>query len=195
MFGKLLLILMLTIGSAYATEYKVTNGSVSVITVKTETNVFTINTPTSRIEFPESNGERLKVVATYSGPSTIKVPFASGAIVEQFGIKLRSVNTCNLVYIMRILSPNPMLSISYKQNIGMSTHAQCGDKGYVVAKNVVMPVRALDSKITLEAYFEANNVLVVKENDILVWKGPVAFNQTGLSGFRSDNVKVMFSIQ
>lgn len=195
MFKKALLVLLLAISNAHALEHKVTNGSVSVVKVITETKTFNVESATTRIDFTDSTGERLKLISTYLGPSNAKIPLASGAVVEQYGIKLRSVDTCNLVYVMRSFAPTPILSISYKLNKDMNTHEQCGARGYNVVKNITMPSRPVGSQIVLEAYFEPNNILVVKENDTLVWKGLVDFSQTGVSGFRSDNVKVMFSAQ
>lgn len=195
MFSRLVILLMITFSiNANALDYKVTNGSVSVTKIVTETKMFNVNSSTSRIDF-NTTGERLKLNSTYLGPSSIKTPLASGAIVEQYGIKLRSVNTCNLVYVIRMFYPKPLISVSYKQNIGQSTHEQCGAKGYTVIKNIPMEPISIGSTVVLEAFFEANNVLTVKENNIQVWKGTVNFNQVGISGFRSDNVKVKFNVQ
>lgn len=180
--------------NSFAVDYLVENGKVSSFKVTTVTQVFNVESPTSRVEFLDTDGESLKLTVMYDGKSDSVVALANGQVVEQFGIKLRSVDTCNLVYVMRVVNGIPRIAISYKQNEGMTTHAQCGDKGYVVIKNIPLPEIKPGTRIILEAYFRANNILTVKENDKVIWSGEVGFNKQGLSGFRSDNVKINFSI-
>jgi hypothetical protein len=94
---------------------------------------------------------------------------------------------------MRIFTPTPKISISYKQNIGQTTHLQCGDKGYVGLKSIPMPIVEVGTTLILEAQF-IGDTLIVKENNVVVWSAPVNFKEKGLAGFRSDNVKVNFSV-
>lgn len=161
----------------------VTNGSITV-----KDNVIYVDSTTSRISFPNSTGEGIYIKAKYQGPSSGTVAFASGAIVEQVGVKLREVNTCNLVYIMRRLKPVSNVTIQTKENPGLSTHAECGDKGYTTIASIPIPENYPGDEITLSAKFYGDT-LVVWCNGQKVFSGIVKFNYSGNTGIRTDNIK------
>jgi hypothetical protein len=56
-----------------------------------------------------------------------------------------------------------------------------------------MPIVEVGTTLILEAQF-IGDTLIVKENNVVVWSAPVNFKEKGLAGFRSDNVKVNFSV-
>src|SRR5258708_3139197 len=67
---------------------------------------------------------------TYLGPSAGEKRLGSGELRRQFGLKLRAQSGCNLVYAMWRIEPKSELVVSVKSNPGMSTHAECGTRGY-----------------------------------------------------------------
>jgi hypothetical protein len=174
--------------SIAAQSYKVING-----TITWNNGVFSTTSSSSRMDFVDSNGEDLEVKFKYMGPTDNISLLASGAYQEQFGLKLRSSNTCNLVYVMRRISPISKITISYKQNIGMSTHEECGDKGYVFVKDILIPVIKPGTYQTLSARFD-EDVLTVWVDNIKVWSGFVDYHISGIGGIRTDNVKTLFSL-
>jgi hypothetical protein len=176
------------ISPTIASGYTVTNGTITYAN-----NKFYTEDSATRMEFPKTDGNSLTILAEYLGKTTITEPLASGVVQEQFGIKLRAANTCNLVYVMRRFSPYSRVTIMYKQNIGMTTHEECKDGGYVIVKDISVPAVPIGTTVKLSAKFD-NNILTVTLDDKIVWAGIVDFKQVGVSGFRSDNVKVRFSV-
>ncbi len=57
-------------------------------------------------------------------------PLRSGEIRQQFGLKLRAADGCNLVYAMWRFAPKPSLTVSVKSNLGLHTSKACGNVGY-----------------------------------------------------------------
>jgi hypothetical protein len=180
--------LLSALATATVPAYTITDGTATLTGLE-----FSINDPETRIDFTEMNGDSIIMEAIYLGPTDNTALLASGAWKEQFGVKLRNLNTCNVVYVMRQFKPIPSINIMYKQNIGMSTHEQCGDKGYVFVKDIPLPVVPVGTKVVLGAKFVSNTLFVLL-NGQQVWKGYIPFTQTGISGFRSDNTKVKFKV-
>jgi hypothetical protein len=174
---------ILAVGQLPIPDTNVTNGSITV-----KDNTIYVNSDTSRISFPESTGEGIYIKARYEGPSSDIVPFASGAVVEQVGVKLREVNTCNLVYIMRRIKPLSNVTIQIKENPGLSTHTECGDKGYSTIATIPVPENYPGDEITLSAKFY-EDTLVVWCNGQKVFSGIVNFKYSGNTGIRTDNIK------
>jgi hypothetical protein len=187
---KLTVVTMSAFGTTLTPAYTVSDGKVSL---SIPTQEFYTESPESRIEFEEMNGEEIFLEATYMGPTNNKALLASGVHKEQFGLKLRSVNSCNLVYVMRQLYPTSAVTIMYKLNVGMTTHAQCGDKGYVFVKSIPVPAIHPGDIVKLQARFTAN-ILQVGLNGFQIWKGEIPFTEKGYAGFRSDNAKVKFKV-
>jgi len=136
---------------------------------------------------------------TYQGPSKTESPLANGEVRRQIGLKLRAVNTCNLVYVMWHVEPTPGVYVSVKSNPGKSTHAQCGANGYInlrptggtqppqVTAGVKHVLRATLDGRTLRAYADEK----------LAWEGTlpdVADTLSGPAGVRSDNGKFDFEV-
>jgi len=129
---------------------------------------------------------------TYRGPSPQTVPFASGEVRSQIGLKLRAKDTCNIVYVMWYAAPGKGVHVSVKNNPGQSTHAECVDRGYhAVAPewSAPVPIVQVNEKRVLRAAIEGQ-VITVHVDGALAWKGTLpaeAFTFDGPVGVRSDN--------
>jgi hypothetical protein len=174
---------ILAVGQLPIPTTNVTNGSITV-----KDNTIYVDSDTSRISFPESTGEGIYIKARYEGPSSGTVPFASGAVVEQVGVKLREVNTCNLLYIMRRLKPASNITIQTKENPGLSTHNECGANGYTTIAQIPIPENYPGDEITLSAKLYGDT-LVVWCNGQKVFSGVINFKYSGNTGIRTDNIK------
>ena len=138
---------------------------------------------------------------TYHGPSKEESKLASGAVVRQIGLKLRSKNTCNVLYVMWKLDEKELIAVAVKRNPGQSTHQECGAGGYNSIRPAfqVRPEKfpsAKDRKPhTLEAEVSKPSAkayeLVVKADGIVVWQGPIDAalldDIDGPAGLRTDN--------
>lgn len=71
---------------------------------------------------------------TYLGPTAETAPLRSGAVREQFGLKMRAADGCNLVYAMWRFAPQPSLTVSVKSNPGLHVSRDCGTSGYRIVK-------------------------------------------------------------
>jgi hypothetical protein len=127
------------------------------------------------------------------------VPLGSGEVREQFGLKLRAADACNLVYAMWRFKPTASLVVSVKSNPGQHTSAECGNAGYSniepsSSKRVLAPAR--DSSHTLRASLSGSALRVFVDGDV-VWEGdlgPRALAFDGPVGVRSDNVRAQFQL-
>ena len=66
----------------------------------------------------------------YRGPSEKTALLDSGSLVRQIGLKMRAMNTCNLLYIMWRIKPTEELYIAIKRNPGKVTYKDCQARGY-----------------------------------------------------------------
>jgi len=67
----------------------------------------------------------------YRGPSEKTALLDSGSLVRQIGLKMRAMNTCNLLYIMWRIKPTEELYIALKRNPGKVTYKECQANGYM----------------------------------------------------------------
>ena len=74
----------------------------------------------------------------YLGESVVTEPLGSGAIRRQIGVKLRSANPCNLLYVMWHQFPDNVIEVSVKRNPGQTTSAECGNRGYTQLAEVTL---------------------------------------------------------
>jgi hypothetical protein len=132
------------------------------------------------------------VAFTYQGPSQLTVPLASGELRRQIGLKLRAQNTCNVVYVMWHVAPTGGVYASVKSNPGQSTHAACGDRGYINLKPTwqaqVAPIQPGEPR-SLSASID-DDVLRVSVDGVPAWEGTlpaVSMALEGPIGVRSDN--------
>jgi len=136
---------------------------------------------------------------TYLGPTERDVALASGEIRRQVGLKLRAVDTCNVLYVMWWIEPARGVHVSVKHNPGASTHAECGARGYINLRpeeSATPPAIEVGSTHRLSARIVERR-LEVYADDILVWRGtlPSELPARGLVGMRSDNVRFEFSLE
>ena len=141
----------------------------------------------------------------YRGPSKKTAPLDSGAVIEQIGLKMRAMNTCNLLYIMWRIKPTEELYIAIKRNPGKVNYEDCGANGYKVLGRVPLKplgitaakqkTHRLGASVTETAGRYACEVTIdgrriwsdeINAKLISDIKGPV--------GFRSDNGSFIFKL-
>lgn len=74
----------------------------------------------------------------YLGESTTTVPLGSGLIRRQVGLKLRSADPCNLLYVMWHQFPEEAIEVQIKRNPGQTTSSQCGNRGYTTLAKITL---------------------------------------------------------
>jgi hypothetical protein len=133
-----------------------------------------------------------EVTFIYEGPSTSDVPLASGERRRQIGLKLRSQDTCNVVYVMWHIEPAQRVAVSVKRNPGASTHAACGDRGYTNVSPRLSaqprPVRPT-GRHALRAELDGRELRVLADGAV-AWEGTLpeaSLEFDGGAGLRTDN--------
>ena len=136
----------------------------------------------------------------YPGPSSVEAPLADGELRRQIGIKLRARDTCNVVYVMWHVAPTTGIHVAVKRNPGASTHAACGDRGYVSARPSELvqpaPIRAGEDHV-LRADLDGD-VLTVLADGVLAWQGVLPAEASmfdGPTGIRTDNGRFDFELR
>jgi hypothetical protein len=148
------------------------------------------------------NRETLQIVEarlTYIGPTQNEARLGSGQVRRQFGLKLRSQDPCNLVYVMWRIEPQSELVVSVKTNPGEHTSAACGNRGYRnvrPARKSPMPRLQPGNSHTLRAEMSGQNLRAFVDGSV-VWEGVLGPDVLGLDGpvgIRSDNAHVEFQL-
>lgn len=151
-----------------------------------------------RAEVRGRGGRSAELAFVYLGPGDHDVPLANGELRRQIGLKLLAEDTCNVIYVMWHLEPDAGVRVSVKRNPGMSTHAECGDRGYVN----VAPARgervvaAPGARHVLRAEL-VGRTLRVDADGVRAWEGalpPEADALSGPAGVRSDNGAFVFEL-
>ena len=117
----------------------------------------------------------------------------SGDLRRQLGLKLRSQDSCNLVYVMWRFSPKQTVEVQVKRNAGARTSKECGARGYKNVKpRVRVPPPAIEAGREHELRAEINgNALTAWIDGQVVWQGTLPSLADGLAGpagVRADNV-------
>jgi hypothetical protein len=159
-----------------------------------------VNTPKMRAYVNTWASQAIELRFTYRGPTQKKVSLGSGEMRQQFGLKLRAQDACNLVYAMWRIEPESKLVVSVKRNPRAHTSAECGERGYENVK----PRRASDlprlrpgESHTLRAEMKKEELQVFVD-DREVWAGdagPDAATLDGPVGIRSDNSQLEFELK
>lgn len=144
-----------------------------------------------------------EITFVYGGPSATSAPLANGELRRQIGLKLRARDTCNVVYVMWRIAPASGVYVSVKRNPGMSTHAECGDRGYANVRSVPLPTTAptpaLGSTHTLRAVIAADDrTLRVFADGTRVFEAVLpedALSFDGPAGVRTDNGRFDFELR
>jgi|HubBroStandDraft_6_1064221.scaffolds.fasta_scaffold470660_2 hypothetical protein len=155
----------------------------------------TIDVPKMRAFVTEETAQTAEAHFTYLGETAQTAALGSGAIRQQFGLKLRAHDACNLVYAMWRFSPKNEVVVSVKSNPGMQESSQCGNKGYTNIKashSSPAPEVKKGSKHILYAELNGPKMTVTADSKV-VWEGsvgPAALAFNGPVGIRSDNVHI-----
>jgi len=172
----------------------VTNG---VIT-ETKTGSMSIESASSRAVAFSSDGRSAAIRFRYLGPSANSKPLASGELRRQIGLKLRSLNQCNLLYAMWHIEPDSNISVSMKQNPGQSTHEACDAHGYTTIKPTAAtrrPKPGIGEWHELRATLKGYDLTLIADGAV-AWQGtlPRTFDPIdGPSGLRTDNARFEFT--
>ena len=174
----------------------VTNGIVSALAGDR----LAVNTPSSRaiIQAGAENAadQIAEIQFRYLGPSQESRPLASGELRRQIGLKLRAQDSCNLIYAMWHIEPDPRLAVSIKRNAGLHTHEQCGAHGYINFKSQdgdLPPIR-LGEAHELRAVLHGTDLTITVDGKV-AWHGSLASEMAlpaGPPGFRTDNARFTF---
>lgn len=149
--------------------------------------------PVMRATFGTEPHHQIELRFVYEGPSPDAQPLASGELRRQLGVKLRALDTCNVVYVMWHIEPSKGLEVSVKSNPGQSEHRQCGDRGYSFVAPAfeappLPPIRAGEPRrLRVELRGQWLRAWV---DDRLQWEGTLpdqALRFDGPAGIRSDN--------
>ena len=168
-----------------ATDICVTKGTL------TETS---ITEPTMRGYARGFGGDAAALTFTYRGETFETRELAGGQARRQIGLKLRAQDSCNVVYVMWRLDPQPKLDISVKFNANKKTHEECGADGYTKVrphKKPFVPAFEYGKTHTLRAEIVGDE-LYAWIDDKLLWQGTLPETARvirGPAGVRSDNVK------
>ena len=156
-----------------------------------------VATPAMRAVVPASSRQDVETRFTYLGPTDQTVALGSGAVREQFGLKLRAADPCNLVYAMWRFAPKPGVVVQLKSNPDAHDSQACGNNGYRdIRPSFTRSVSAPDvgKRHRLKAEMEART-LKVSVDGALVWEGAVAgAPAAGPVGIRSDNAKLSVTL-
>lgn len=154
-----------------------------------------IEEPTMRGYARGFGGDAAALTFTYKGESFETRELAGGQARRQIGLKLRAQDSCNVIYVMWRLDPQPKLDISVKLNPLKTTHEECGADGYTKVrphKKSFIPAFEYGKTHTLRAEIVGDE-LYTWIDDQLLWQGTLpdtARAITGPAGVRSDNVKL-----
>ena len=135
----------------------------------------------------------------YLGPTAETAPLRSGEVRQQFGLKLRASDGCNVIYAMWRFEPRSSLTVSVKSNPGLHTSSACGNAGYETQRpRLTLPVQAPQIGTTHRLTAALNDrTLSVLIDEIPVWEGELAADalaSDGPVGLRSDNVRLELAL-
>ncbi|WP_373047138.1 hypothetical protein [Vulgatibacter sp.] len=136
-------------------------------------------------------GDDAQLVFRYLGPTPQEAPLASGQLRRQIGLKLRALDSCNLLYVVWEVAPTPAIRILRKTNPDASRHVDCGVDGYEELAppfTDLPPIEPRDGEHELRAALHGT-LLKVWADGALVFAGEIAAaaDLHGPAGLRSDN--------
>ena len=192
--GGLVLVACTAQGQVKLDQLQVTNGKIT----ETKDGRLEVSTKEMRAVMKSQTRQQAALKFTYLGPTKEVSTLGSGEVRGQFGLKLRALDQCNLVYVMWHFAPDQKIAVSIKRNPGESTHEQCLDHGYInniKPRMSAQPERVhADQPHTLSAALDESKLKVTADGKV-VWEGdlgPVALEFNGPVGMRSDNAHVVF---
>jgi len=161
--------------------------------------VLSVATPAMRAVVPASSRQDIEARFAFLGPTDQTAALGSGAVREQFGLKLRAADPCNLVYAMWRFAPTPGVVVQLKRNPGQHNSQTCHNNGYrEITPSFAEPVAApaLGRTYRLRAEMEASTLKVSVDGRV-VWQGDLgadALPEGGAVGIRSDNAKLSLTL-
>lgn len=173
-----------------ALELVVTSGEIESVT----DGGFSNRSPTLRAWLGRSPRSAAELDFVYHGPTASDAPLASGELRRQIGLELRAQDSCNVLYVMWHISPEPGLVVSVKSNPGQTRHAECGARGYSFLQPITSdppPLVEPGEPHVLAAAIRGRR-LHVSTDGKETWVGelPVTvFQFDGPVGIRSDNAE------
>jgi hypothetical protein len=172
----------------------VTDGDVSATGTD---GTLSVATPAMRAVVPASTRQDVEAHFVYLGATDPTVSLGSGAVREQFGLKLRAADPCNLVYAMWRFAPTPGVVVQLKSNPDAHDSQTCGNNGYrTIRPSFAVKIHAppVGQPRRLKAEMEAG-LLKVSIDGRLVWQGDVdGAPADGAVGIRSDNAQLALTL-
>jgi hypothetical protein len=182
-------------------ELKVTLGAVP----QTKSGYLTVVGSKERAQRKTGTHQDAMLQFRYRGPSKATSKLASGGFVRQIGLKMRTKDTCNLLYVMWRIEPVEEIAIMIKTNPGKSNHSDCGAGGYINVASI--PLKDIGVTATsqeahrLRAKIDEKNgefKLTVDVDEKTIWSGDldpkIIAPINGPVGFRSDNGSFIFKL-
>jgi len=182
-------------------DLRVSLGTIS----QTKSGYLTVVGPKERAVRTSGEHSRAVLQFRYRGPSEKTAPLDSGAVIQQIGLKMRAMNTCNLLYIMWRIQPTEEIYIAIKRNPGKSKYADCGANGYIVLGRV--PLKPLGITAATQkthrlgvsvTQIEGRYPCEVTIDGRRVWSDDIDAKQIsdikGPVGIRSDNGSFIFKL-
>jgi hypothetical protein len=158
-----------------------------------------VSAPKMRAVVMASTAQAIEARVTYLGQTTPVSRLQSGELREQFGLKLRAQDSCNLIYVMWRIAPQPGLVVSVKRNPGLASSRQCGNAGYRTVKpRRAAPLPALRPGATHRlAAALVGSELRVRIDGAPAWEGdlaPLDLSAESPVGLRSDNARLELEV-
>jgi hypothetical protein len=143
--------------------------------------------------------DTLELTFVYRGATDPLAPLASGELRQQVGLKLRALDTCNVLYVMWRIAPTAGIHVELKSNFGLHTHEECRDRGYTpIAARWTAPMVPILPGVRRRLMARLRGTdLSVRVDGRLVWRGAIpleALEFDGPWGIRSDNARFEFDL-
>jgi hypothetical protein len=173
----------------------VTEGSLDAVSAQR----VRVSVPKMRAYLNRYSSDAAEMRFTYLGPTSSQARLGSGGSREQFGLKLRAMDACNVVYVMWRLEPKAVLTVSVKSNSTEHSSAECGNRGYQNIKPrfaAAIPSLIPGDSHLLRAEIQGEELRVFVDGT-LVWQGllgTAAAALRGPVGLRSDNARLEFEL-
>ena len=182
-------------------DLRVSLGTIS----QTDSGYLTVVGPKERAVRSSGRHSNATLRFRYRGPSQKTSPLDSGSVIQQIGLKMRAMNTCNLMYVMWRIKPVEEIYIAIKRNPGKSTYQDCRAHGYLVLGRV--PLKPLGITAATQKTHRLGTSVTetggryaceVSIDGRRIWSGGIdaklISNINGPVGIRSDNGSFIFKL-